>query len=165
MTELLQKNAVGADGNAVSTSLSVATCGAANLINAADSPTEDDVVLRHTQQCTRFKNSEILSDINSHISHLSDQQKCDIVQQIIDFPTPFNDVPSFTTVLQHDIDVGDAGPIKQHTYRVNGAKRAVMNMEVEYFLKHEFAKPSCSPWSSPCLLVPKSDDFALTILR
>ncbi len=35
-----------------------------------------------------------------------------------------------------------------------------MNTEVEYLLKHEFAKHSCSPWSSPCLLVPKSDGTA-----
>ncbi len=32
-----------------------------------------------------------------------------------------------------------------------------MKSEVEYLLQHGFAKPSQSPWSSPCLLVPKSD--------
>lgn len=30
-------------------------------------------------------------------------------------------------------------------------------MEVEYLLQHGLAEPSKSPWSSPCLLVPKSD--------
>ncbi|KAL1274401.1 hypothetical protein QQF64_027215 [Cirrhinus molitorella] len=63
-------------------------------------------------------------------------------------------------VLQHDIDVGNAAPIKQNAYRVNIAKRAVMNDEVEYLLEHGLAKHSCSPWSSPCLLVPKSDGSA-----
>lgn len=69
----------------------------------------------------------------------------------------FNDVPSRTTVLEHDINVGDAAPIKQHAYHVNTAKRALMRNEVEYLLEHGFAQSSCSPWSSPCLLVPKSD--------
>ena len=32
-----------------------------------------------------------------------------------------------------------------------------MKREVEYLLCNGLAKPSCSPWSSPCLLVPKSD--------
>ena len=32
-----------------------------------------------------------------------------------------------------------------------------MRQEVEYLLEHGFAKPSKSPWSSPCLLVPKPD--------
>lgn len=29
-------------------------------------------------------------------------------------------------MLQHDIDVGNAAPIKQHSYRVNAVKRSVM---------------------------------------
>ncbi|GAA6107053.1 uncharacterized protein LOC113047065 isoform X1 [Tachysurus ichikawai] len=32
-----------------------------------------------------------------------------------------------------------------------------MKAEVEYMLKYGFAVPSQSPWSSPCLLVPKPD--------
>ncbi len=79
---------------------------------------------------------------------------------INEFPSLFNDVPSRTTVLQHDINVENATSIKQHAYRVNVAKRAAMRGEVDYLLKHGLAKPSCSPWSSPCLLVPKSDGTA-----
>lgn len=105
-------------------------------------------------QCARLEKSDILGDLNSHLSHLSDQQRCDVVQFI------FSIVPSCTTVLHHDINVGDAAPIMQHSYRVNSVKWNVMNSEVEYLLKHGFAKPSCSPWSSPYLLVPKSDGTA-----
>lgn len=32
-----------------------------------------------------------------------------------------------------------------------------MRSEVEYLLKHGLATPSHSPWSSPCILVPKQD--------
>ncbi len=33
---------------------------------------DDGVIIRHTyQQCARFKNSEILADLNSHLSHLT----------------------------------------------------------------------------------------------
>lgn len=74
-----------------------------------------------------------------------------------EFPDLFSDVPGKTTVCSHGIDVGDASPIKQHPYRVNPQKRDIMNAEVEYMLKHGFAVPSQSPWSSPCLLVPKPD--------
>ncbi len=72
----------------------------------------------------------------------------------------FNNVPSRTTVLQHDINVENATSIKQHAYRVNVAKRAAMRGEVDYLLKHGLAKSSCNPWNSPCLLVPKSDGTA-----
>jgi hypothetical protein len=38
---------------------------------------------------------------------------------IKNFPHIFNDVLSQTILFTHDIDVGDALPIKQHPYRVN----------------------------------------------
>lgn len=122
---------------------------------------EDGIVFRHAhQQCARLKNSEILNDLPFHLHHLSKEQRNDITYLINDYPSLFNDVPSRTTVLQHDINVGDATPIKQHAYRVNAMKRAVMREEVDYLLKYGLAKFSCSPWSSPCLLVPKSDGTA-----
>ncbi|KAL0151447.1 hypothetical protein M9458_053233 [Cirrhinus mrigala] len=62
--------------------------------------------------------------------------------------------------MYHDIDVGDHSPIKQHPYRVNPTKRQVMQHEVKYLLENGLAEPSSSPWSSPCLIVPKSDGSA-----
>src|SRR4029434_4085122 len=46
---------------------------------------------------------------------------------------------------------------KQHPYRVNAHKRSLMKIEVDYLLENNLAQPSSSPWSSPCLLVPKPD--------
>lgn len=40
---------------------------------------------------------------------------------------------------------------------VNPHKREVTKSDVEYLSQHGFATRSQSPWSSPCLLVPKSD--------
>ncbi len=122
---------------------------------------DDGVIIRHTyQQCARFKNSKILADLNSHLSHLTDPQIRDIKELISSFHSLFHNVPSCTTILKHDIDVGNAVSVKQHAYRVNALKHAVMKTEVEYLLKNGLAKQSCSPWSSPCLLVTKSDGSA-----
>lgn len=60
-------------------------------------------------------------------------------------------------MLAHDIDVGGAKSIKQHAYRVNPEKRALMQKEVEYMVENGIAEPSNSPWSSPCILVPKAN--------
>lgn len=72
----------------------------------------------------------------------------------------FGDKPTQTTVLTHDIDVGNHKPIKLHAYHLNPVKRAVMQTEVAYLLENGFAVPSSSPWSAPSLLVPKSDQTA-----
>ena len=62
-----------------------------------------------------------------------------------------------TTLACHDVDVGNARPIKQHPYRLNPGKLAILRKEVDYMLKHGIIEPSQSEWSSPCVLVPKPD--------
>lgn len=47
-----------------------------------------------------------------------------------------------TRVLCHDINVKDASPIKQHPYRVNATKRALMKDEVEYLVSDGLAEPA-----------------------
>ncbi len=59
--------------------------------------------------------------------------------------------------MEHDIDVGDAEPIRQHFYRVSPNKLLHLKAEVQYLLDNDIAQPSFSSWASPCLLVNKSD--------
>ena len=48
----------------------------------------------------------------------------------------FPDVPGKVTAVHHDVDVGDAHPIKQHPYQMNPIKLAAMRQEVEYLLQN-----------------------------
>lgn len=105
----------------------------------------------------RLSNSEILTDLPKFLSHLEKDQITELVTLIQNFPQIFGDIPKQTSVVYHDIDVGNATPIKQHPYRLNNVKRTAMRQEVDYLLSEGFAKPSASPWSSPCVLVPKAD--------
>uniref|UniRef100_A0A3Q1F7N1 Gypsy retrotransposon integrase-like protein 1 n=1 Tax=Acanthochromis polyacanthus TaxID=80966 RepID=A0A3Q1F7N1_9TELE len=105
----------------------------------------------------RLSNSEWLSCIEDHLSYLPEVQRRDVMDLIYSYPNLFGAVPSCTTVLEHDIDVGNAKPIKQHAYRCSMEKRESMKKEVSYLVENGLAKPSSSPWSSLCLLAPKSD--------
>lgn len=58
-------------------------------------------------------------------------------------PANIADVPSHTTLIEHDTDVGDHAPIRQHAYRANPVKRN----------KHRLAVPSVSSRCSPCIKV------------
>ncbi len=49
-------------------------------------------------------------------------QRINIVKLLSDLKCLFGDVPTQTNVLQHDIKVNGARPIKQHAYRVNTVK-------------------------------------------
>ena len=105
----------------------------------------------------RLRNSEFLAELPSQLSHLNDVEKADIIGLVESFPALFPDVPTRTSVIEHDIDVGGASPIKQHAYRVNPRKKELLQKEVDYLLAHNLAEPSFSAWSSPCLLVNKPD--------
>uniref|UniRef100_A0AAY5KLN0 ribonuclease H n=1 Tax=Esox lucius TaxID=8010 RepID=A0AAY5KLN0_ESOLU len=119
---------------------------------------DDGLVSRHTlQQCERLSNSEMLKTLPLIMGHLNKDQMTDLIALLNCFLTVFQDVPSRTSVLEHDVDVGDTAPIRQHPYRVNARKREILKGEVEYLLKNDMAKPSKCSWSSPCILVPKPD--------
>ena len=74
------------------------------------------------------------------------------------FKTLFQDTPRRTNAIVHDVEVENVEPIKQHPYRVNQRKKEIMRKEIEYMLEHDLIEPSNSPWSSPCVLVPKPDE-------
>lgn len=91
------------------------------------------------------------------LTHLTLSEKADVLALVERFPALFRDVPSQTTVQEHDIDVGSTAPIKQHPYRVNPTKCDLLKREVTCMLANSIAKPSSSAWSFPCLLVNKPD--------
>ena len=123
-----------------------------------DESSDDGLELRNTlQQCERLCNSEMLQKLPSIMEHLDERQVADLDSLIHAFLGVFQDVPRRTSVLAHDVDVGNNTPIRQHPYRVNARKREVMKGEVDYLLRNDMAKPSNSAWSSPCILVPKPD--------
>ena len=64
----------------------------------------------------------------------------------------------YTTCICHDVDVREASTIKQHPYWVNPIKLEQIRKEDDYMLKNKIIEPSSSSWSSPCVLVPKSDE-------
>ncbi len=92
------------------------------------------------------------------MAHLTFDQKEKLKNLVFSFKNIFPDVPNKTTAACHDVDIGDAAPIKQHPYRLNPLKREVMRNEIQYMLNNDIIEPSNSDWSSPSLLVPKSDN-------
>lgn len=128
------------------------------VVDAASEAAKDGPAVKSIHSpAKRLKNSAILKNLQCFLAHLSKEQSEQIISFIQSYPSLFSDVPGRTSVIQHDIDVGEAPPVKQHSYRVNPRKLDIMRTEVEYMLKHGIAVSSQSPWSSPCLLVPESN--------
>lgn len=84
-------------------------------------------------------NSELLSDLEAYLSYLSPEKRDDVILLITSHLSLFSDVPSQTTVLRHDINIGTAAPIKQHAYRCPLVKRERMKEEVDYLIRNGLA--------------------------
>jgi hypothetical protein len=106
----------------------------------------------------KLTNSQILNTVEDKLTHLTPDQQREMAGLIRKYADLFPDIPGLTTAAVHDVDVGDARPVKQHAYRVNPIKREKLSAEVKYLLQNELVSGSNSPWSSPCIMVPKSDN-------
>ena len=62
-----------------------------------------------------------------------------------------------TNVVQHVIDTGNSGPIKQQPYRIPVVQRDHIAQLIKQMQTQGIVKPSASPWASPVVLVPKKD--------
>jgi len=63
----------------------------------------------------------------------------------------------YCDVLQHDIDTGDARPIKQSPRRPPLAACTAEDQILDEMLESGVIEPSCSPWASPVCLVKKKE--------
>ena len=62
-----------------------------------------------------------------------------------------------TNLIEHTIDTGDARPIKQRPRRIPMAFAGEDREAIQKLLQQGSVRPSCSPWSSPIVLVRKKD--------
>jgi hypothetical protein len=60
-------------------------------------------------------------------------------------------------LIPHDINTGDATPIKQRAYRLPFHKKEEVDKQVKDMLENEVIVPSSSPWAAPIVLVEKKD--------
>ena len=60
--------------------------------------------------------------------------------------------------FKHPIDTGQSLPIRTNPRRVAPAEKAIIREQVADMLSSNVIEPSCSPWSSPVILVRKKDN-------
>ena len=72
---------------------------------------------------TRLTNADVLGNLDSKLSHLSESQRQDLEKRLLEFEHLFPDVPTWTDQIYHDADVGNADPNKLHSYRLNPSKQ------------------------------------------
>lgn len=57
--------------------------------------------------------------------------------------------------VEHEIDSGDATPVKLPPYRTSYAERVFIQQQVDEVVADKIIQPTSSPWSFPVILVKK----------
>lgn len=107
-----------------------------------------------------LKNEEVITesttkDANRHAVSSEDEQKLQIIMKR--FPSSAAEGLGKTSLLKHDIDTGDARPIKQRHYPISPAVQKVMYDELDRMLTLGVIEPSQSPWNSPISVQRKAN--------
>uniref|UniRef100_A0A669E189 Gypsy retrotransposon integrase-like protein 1 n=1 Tax=Oreochromis niloticus TaxID=8128 RepID=A0A669E189_ORENI len=79
-------------------------------------------------------------------------------QLLLDFKDCFSfseDDMGCTDLIQHDIDTGDAQPIRMRPRRLPLARQAAAERALREMERAGLIEPSTSPWASPVVMVPK----------
>ncbi|XP_076057230.1 uncharacterized protein LOC143034764 [Oratosquilla oratoria] len=117
----------------------------------------DEDTISPTLEMPWKENAGGLPQVVDKLDHLTAAQREDLTALLSKYQEVFRDTPGKTDLILHDVDVGDAKPIKQAQYRVNPQRAAIIRMEIDYMLAHGLITPAQSEWSSPVILVPKAD--------
>uniref|UniRef100_A0A674APU8 SCAN box domain-containing protein n=1 Tax=Salmo trutta TaxID=8032 RepID=A0A674APU8_SALTR len=152
---LMRKLVSIGDGKPVRLADNVASLGSVNTRSVHEEknvPSPDDCILQG-----RLKNSETLDILDGPFTQLPVDGRKELVVLIRKIPGLFSVTHTRTNLIEHDIDTGNADPIRQRCYRVSVEKLRCLDAEVRYMLQSKIAEPSFSSWASPCILVSKTD--------
>jgi hypothetical protein len=104
-----------------------------------------------------------------HLALVIDKCKCNLnesqnlaVEELIlknaeAFASSKNDL-GYTDIIQHQVNTGNALPVKQNPRRIPLSIRQEVNDELQRMMDNEIIRPSISPWSSQIVVVRKRDN-------
>ncbi|CAG2213566.1 unnamed protein product [Mytilus edulis] len=99
----------------------------------------------------------LVENVSQKLTKSEREQLADTVNEYADIFVGPNGRLGHTDVIEHEIDTGDARPIKLPVRRLPIAQREVAEKEIEKMLEQGIIQPSKSPWAAPIVLVRKRD--------
>jgi hypothetical protein len=96
--------------------------------------------------------------------HLSSDQKVEMLavlrKNLSAFATSKLDI-GLCDIVMHEIDTGDAKPVKLKPYRLSYAEEQEAHRQIAELVAAGRVKPCNSPWAFPVVMVPKKDGLNL----
>ena len=97
--------------------------------------------------------------LGGKLDHLPRKDREKIEPVLLKYAHVFHDEESndfkATDVVEHEINLNDPTPVRRPQYRTPFALRGEMKAQIGKMLEKGVIRESCSPWTSPAILVPK----------
>ena len=117
-----------------------------------------DVSLQTSSPICTVNTSSLPTNSVVFDDRVSPTQQSDLKKMLDEYSSIFSNVPGKTTLAVHHIEVpSGTRPIRCTPYRLGPEKSAVLKNEIADLMKLGIIGESSSPWSSPIVMVPKSD--------
>ena len=88
---------------------------------------------------------------------LSGEQLVQLQDLLKEYSSVIQAKPGQTTVIEHEIHVENAAPVRHRAYQIPYSQREAVKKELDAMLKAGVVRPSTSPWASPIVIVEKKD--------
>lgn len=109
---------------------------------------------------TKEEVSSFRMSLNYNSDKISEEQESkflSLMDEYSDITATSNSDLGKTDLVEHEINTGDAQPVKQALRRLPPHKRETINQQIDDLLETDRIASSQSPWSSPVVLVHKKD--------
>ena len=99
---------------------------------------------------------ELIKRSNEGLTEAQAKQTKALITEFQDIISCGNEI-GHCTLTEHDIDTGDAAPIKQQARRLGMFKQQIADKCIDEMLAQDVIGPSDSPWAFPVVLLTKKD--------
>ena len=91
------------------------------LLLLATEDVKDEISEIQLEKCDgkRLENSSVLKNLSFKLKHMEIENKEELIGVTTSFENLFQDTPTRTNAIVHDMQVENVEPIKQHPYRVH----------------------------------------------
>ncbi len=98
--------------------------------------------------------SSVLSE-KIEAASLNNKQKSKLTELLETFRGLFDGHLGHTSLIEHEINSGDAKPVHLAPYRTSPAKKELIESQIKDMLREGIIEPASGPWAAPVVIVPK----------
>ncbi len=126
-----------------------------DLIEEIKDVSSDGTLL--TEECKQVKINEGFVNVGITLTETQTERLVELIKRYIKRFAFRPDQIGRTTLLEHEINTGNAKPVRRGPYKCSIAEREIIQNQVKEYIEMGIMSPTRSPWGTGVVLVKKPD--------